>query len=137
MNFLSLIMDIKGGFTKRNLKSFKQTYSENYQGISYNLHTVYPISHLFENNKDFIIAFNCLQKFLSKRHMLMYRNHVSFISSKFLTNCCLTTVEKILIFLLPLSDNSRICLGENPRHAKQTRYDRIDWVIVYFCQTGI
>ena len=62
----------------------------------------YPISHLFENNKDFIIAFNCLQKFLSKRRMLMYRNHVSFISSKFLTNCCLTTVEKILIFLLPL-----------------------------------
>ena len=28
-------------------------------------------------------------------------------------------------------------LGEIPRHAKQTRYDNKDWVIVYLCQTGI
>ena len=130
-------MEIRIDITIRALELFEQKSSENYQDISNNLHTVYPISHLFRNNKDFIIAFNCLQKFLSKQHMFMYRNHVSFISSKFLTNCFLTTVEKTLIFLLPLSDNSRICLGENPRHAKQTRYDRIDWVIVYFCQTGI
>ena len=28
-------------------------------------------------------------------------------------------------------------LGEIPRHAKQTRCDNKDWVIVYLCQTGI
>ena len=45
-------MEIRIGFTKGILKSFEQKYSENYQGISYNLHTVCFVPHLSSLRKQ-------------------------------------------------------------------------------------